>query len=59
MQESNVQALGTLTRLLVNQANALLRYFSETVGYTVLNAESNMMYTLVALVEPLLDGALR
>jgi len=58
MQEGDVQALGTLTRLLVNEAYALLRHFCQTFGNTVLYAESYMVNTLIALVEPLLDGAL-
>jgi hypothetical protein len=59
MQEGNVQTLGTLARLLVNQTHALLRYLGEAFSHTVLYAESYVVYTLIALVEPLLDGALR
>ena len=59
MQEGNVQAFGTLARFLVDQAHALLRYYGETLGHTVLYAEGHVVHTLVALVEPLLDGALR
>ena len=58
MEEGDVQPLSTLTGLLVDQAHALLRYFCQTFGNTVLNAECHMVNTLVAFVEPLLDGAL-
>ena len=58
MQESNVQALGTFARSLVDEADAFLVAFSQRVGHAVLNAESHMMHTLVAFVKPLLYGAL-
>ena len=58
MEEGDVQPLSTLTGLLVDQAHALLRYFCQTFGNTVLYAECYVVNTLVALVEPLLDGAL-
>ena len=58
MEEGDVQAFGTLAGLLVNQAYALLRHFCQTFGNTVLYAECHVVNTLVALVEPLLDGAL-
>ena len=59
MQESNVQTLGTLTGLLVNQTDTLFSNLSQSVGNSILNAECYMVYTLIAFVEPLLDGALR
>ena len=58
MEEGDVQALSTLTRLLVDEAYALLGYFCQTFSHTVLNAECHVVNTLVALVEPRLDGAL-
>ena len=58
MQEGDVQTLSTLTGSLVNQADTLLTHFCQCVGHTVLYAESHMVYTLVALVEPFLNGAL-
>ena len=59
MQEGDVQVLSTLTRSLVDQTYALLADFCQGIGYSVLNAESHMVNTLVALVEPLLNRALR
>jgi hypothetical protein len=59
MEEGDVQTLSTLTGLLVDQADALLRYFCKTFGYTVLYTEGYMVYTFVAFVEPFLNGALR
>ena len=44
--------------LLVYQAYALARHLSQGIGHTVFNAESHMVNTLIALVQPLLDGAL-
>ena len=58
MEEGDVQPLSTLTGLLVDEAYALLRNFGKTFGHTVLHAEGYVVYALVALVEPLLDGAL-
>ena len=58
MQEGDVQLLGTLARLLVDETNALLADLSQCVGYAILDAECHVVNTLVALVEPLLDGAL-
>ena len=59
MQEGDVQLLSTLARLLVNQTDTLSTNLSQRIGYTVLDAESYMVNTLVALIKPLLDGALR
>ena len=58
MQEGDVQLLSTLARLLVNQTDTLSTNLSQRIGYTVLDAESYMVNTLVALIKPLLDGAL-
>ena len=59
MQESDVKALGTLARSLVNEADTLLANLSQGIGYAILNTEGNMVNTLVTLVEPLLNSALR
>ena len=59
MQEGDVQLLCALARLLVDETNALLADLSQCVGYAVLYAECDVVYTLVALVQPLLNGALR
>ena len=59
MQEGDVQTLGTLAGLLVDEAYALLADLGQTLGHTVLHAERYVVYALVALVEPLLDGAFR
>ena len=58
MQECDVQTLGTLAGLLVDEAHTLFTDFGESTGHTVLNAESYVMHTLVALVKPFLNGAL-
>jgi hypothetical protein len=58
MQESNIQALGTLARLLVNQTNALLADLSQPLGDTILYTEGYVVNALIALIEPLLDSAL-
>ena len=59
MQESNVQTFGTLTWLLVDEADTLAVALGQCVGYTVLDAESYMVDTLVTFVKPFLNGALR
>ena len=59
MQEGDVQTLSALTRLLVDETNALLADLGQCVGYAILYAECYVVYALVALVQPLLDGALR
>ena len=59
MQEGYIQVLCTLAWLLVNQTDTFLADFSQCIGNTVLYAEGNVMYTLVAFVKPLLDRALR
>ena len=58
MEEGNVEAFGALAWSLVNEADALLADLGQSFGYTVLNAEGYVVHALVALVEPLLDGAL-
>ena len=57
VEEGDVQAFGTLAGLLVDEAHALLADLGECVGNAVLDAEGDVVYTLVALVEPLLNGA--
>ena len=59
VQEGDLQTVGTLAGSLVDEADALLADLSQSVGYAVLYAESYVVYAFVALVEPLLDGALR
>ena len=59
MKEGNVQLLGTLAWSLVNQTNALFGYFCQRICYTVFDAESDVMNTLVTFVKPLLNSALR
>ena len=58
VEEGDVELLGTLARSLVDEADALAVALCQSIGHTVLNAESHVVHTLVALVEPLLDGAL-
>jgi len=57
VQESDVELFGTLARSLVNKAHFLPVTFSQCVDDTVLNGESHMMDTVVALVKPLLNCA--
>ena len=59
MQEGDVQTFGTLAGLLVNEAYALLANLCQCFGYTILYAECYVVNTLVAFVQPFLDGALR
>ena len=58
VKEGNVQTLSALARFLIDEADTLLADLSQSFGNSVLYAESYMVHTLVALVEPLLDGAL-
>ena len=58
MQEGNVQTLGTLAGLLVNEANSLTVTLYEGFLHAILYAECNVVYALVTFVEPLLDGAI-
>ena len=55
---NKVQILSALAWCLVNKADSLTVTLSECVGNTVLNAESNMVNTLITLVKPFLDCAL-
>ena len=59
MQEGDVQTLGTLAWLLVYEADTLLADLSQCVGHTIFYAECYVVNALVALVQPLLDSALR
>ena len=59
VKECDVQSLGALTWSLVDEANALLVTLCKCIGSAVLNAECHMVHSLVAFVEPLLDGAFR
>ena len=58
VQESDVQTLSALAWSLVDETDAFLADLGQSLGYTVLYAECYMVHTLVALVEPLLDGTL-
>ena len=58
VEEGDVQALCTLAGSLVDETNTLLADLGKAIGHAVLNAEGHMVHTLVALVEPFLDGAL-
>lgn len=55
MKECDVEVFCTLAWSLVDEADFLAFAFSESVSYAILDAESNMVNTLVALVKPLLD----
>ena len=59
MEEGDVQVLSALARSLVDETYTLLAYLSEGIGYAILDAEGHVVHTLVTLVEPFLDGALR
>ena len=59
MQESDVEVLCALAWSLVDKAYALFVTLCQSIGNTVLYTESNVVNTMVALIEPLLYGALR
>src|SRR5574344_368145 len=59
MKECDIEILGTLAWSLVNQAQSLFITLCQCIGNAILNTESHMVNTMVALVEPLLDCALR
>ena len=60
MQEGDVQALGSLAGLCVNDAATLLLYLVQCVGNAVLNGKSNVLDTTTAtvLLDELGDGTL-
>ena len=58
MQEGDVETLGTLAGLLVDEAHTFVADLSQGIGHPILNAEGYMVHTLVTLVEPFLNGAL-
>ena len=60
MQEGNVQALGTLAGMCVNNAATLLLYLVQGVLYTVFNGKCNVLDTATAtiLLDELGDSAL-
>ena len=58
MQECDVEAVSTFAGSGINEADSLLIALGKRTCHAVFNAEGHMVYALVALVEPFLDGAL-
>ena len=58
VKECDVQTLCSFSRGLVDQSDSFFVTFSQRVGYTVFYTESDMMHTVVAFVEPFLNGTL-
>ena len=57
MEEGDVQVLCALAGSLVDEAYSLLVAFGQGVAHAVFDAEGHVVYSVVAFVEPLLDGA--
>ena len=56
MQESDIQVLSSLTRSLVDKTYSLSITLCQCICHAILNAESNVVNTMIALVEPFLDS---
>ena len=58
MEESYIKVLSAFTRSLVDETDSLFLTEIESICYTILNAECDVVYAFVSLVYPLLDSAL-
>ncbi len=59
VKESDAQSLCAFTRSLVNQADAFRLGVSQSVGYTVFDSESHMMYACALVLNKFGDCTIR